>query len=104
MNDKYGAETDLRLLGPRTGNTKSLVSLMKEYLNQYPASYCGDVGIPSPAAVRLGVTAFVVTGGTAIFLTATNLFFSLLCGSTGRSAVLCKGRLSGLIRFFGEVV
>lgn len=32
-----------QLLGPRIGNTKSIVSSIKDYLLHHPASYCGDV-------------------------------------------------------------
>ena len=51
------------------------------------------VGIPSPVAVWLGVMTFAVTGETAIFLTFTDSFFSLLCSSPDRSAVTGKDQM-----------
>ena len=51
------------------------------------------VGIPSPVTVRLGIMTLAVTRRTAFFLTIADPFFSLLCGSTDRSAVAGKSQM-----------
>ena len=51
------------------------------------------VGIPSPVTVRLGIMTLAVTGRTAFFLTIADPFFSLLCGSTDRSAIAGKSQM-----------
>ena len=51
------------------------------------------MGIPSPVAVRLRITAFAVTGRTAIFLAVTDPFFSLLCSGADRGAVTGKSQM-----------
>ena len=58
------------------------------------------MGIPSPVAVRLRITAFAVTGRTAIFLAVTDPFFSLLCSGADRSAVTGKGQMLGVNQSF----
>ena len=51
------------------------------------------MGVPSPVAVRLGIMAFAVTGGTSFLLTIADPFFSLLCGGADRSTVTGKGQM-----------
>ena len=51
------------------------------------------VGIPSPVTVGLGIMTLAVTGRTAFFLTIADPFFSLLCGSTDRSAIAGKSQM-----------
>lgn len=49
--------------------------------------------VPSPVAVRLRIMAFAAAGGTAVFLTIADPYFSLLCGSPDRSAVTGKSQM-----------
>ena len=51
------------------------------------------MGVPSPVAVWLRIMAFAVAGRTAFFLAIADPFFSLLCGSTDRSAVSGKSQI-----------
>ena len=59
-------------------------------------------GGPSPAAVRLGIMAFAVTGRTALFLTVTDPFLPLLGGSTDRSTVTGKSQMLGINQAFAN--
>ena len=51
------------------------------------------VGVPSPAAVRLRITAFAAAGRTAFFLTIADPFFSLLRSGTDRGTVTGKSQM-----------
>ena len=51
------------------------------------------VGVPPPAAVRLGIMAFAVAGRISALLTTADPFFSLLCGGADRSTVTGKGQM-----------
>ncbi len=54
------------------------------------------VGVPSPITVWLGIMAFTVTGVTTFFLTVTDPFFPLQCGSADRGAVTGKSQMAGI--------
>ncbi|WP_242955860.1 hypothetical protein [Lachnoclostridium sp. An181] len=51
------------------------------------------MGVPAPAAVRLRIMAFTVTGRTAFFLAIAGTRFALLRGSTDRSAITGKSQM-----------
>lgn len=51
------------------------------------------MGIPSPVAIRLRITAFAVTGRTAFLLAIADPFFPLPRGGADRSAVIGKGQM-----------
>ena len=42
------------------------------------------VGVPTPVAVRLGIAALAMAGGTALFLAAAEPLLMLLCGQACR--------------------
>ena len=54
------------------------------------------VGVPSPVAVWLGITAFAAAGRGSVLLTAAGTFFSLLCSNADRGTVTGKGQMGRL--------